>query len=94
MKTFIIGKTYGTPSICNSECIFSYTIIARTATTVTIKNKFGDVKKCRISKKFSEHCKAETILPEGNYSMCPMLSADELIEEPNTNITMNIGGAV
>ena len=29
MKTFEIGKTYTTRSICDSECIYSATVVAR-----------------------------------------------------------------
>jgi hypothetical protein len=76
MKTFEIGKTYTTRSICNSDCIWSYTITARTASTVTAVNKYGEEKRYRIIKKLSEYRNAETILPEGKYSMCPTISAE------------------
>lgn len=77
MQTFAIGKTYATTSICNSKCVFCYTVLSRTAATVTMINKFGVQKTYRINKKLSEYRNAETILPEGNYSMCPILSADK-----------------
>lgn len=74
MKTFKIGETYTVRSICNHECIWSYKVIARTAQTVTITD--GDeVKRCRISKKTSNYLNAEAIYPEGQYSMCPILTA-------------------
>lgn len=76
MNKFEIGKTYETRSACNHECIFSFTITARTASTVTAVDKFGETKRYRISKKFSEYRNAETFLPFGNYSMCPMISAN------------------
>lgn len=76
MKTFEIGKTYSTASICNSDCVWSYTITARTASTVTAVNKYGEEKRYRIIKKLSEYRNAETILPEGKYSMCPTISAE------------------
>jgi hypothetical protein len=77
MQTFAIGKTYTTTSICNSDCVYSYKVVKRTAATVTMINKFGVQKTYRINKKLSEYRNAETILPEGNYSMCPILSADK-----------------
>lgn len=77
MQVFEVGKTYTTISICNSDCVFSYQVVKRTASTITVVNKFGETKTCRISKKFSDYRNAETILPEGNYSMCPMISADQ-----------------
>ncbi len=76
MKTFEIGKTYSTTSICNSDCVWSYTITARTASTVTAVNKYGEEKRYKIIKKLSEYRNAETILPEGKYSMCPTISAE------------------
>lgn len=77
MLKFEIGKTYTTASICNSDCVFSYKVVKRTAATVTMINKFGVQNTYRINKKVSEYRNAETILPEGNYSMCPILSADK-----------------
>ena len=74
MKTFEIGKTYSTRSICNHDCVWSFTIINRTAQTVTITDG-KETKKCRINKKLSEYRGSETILPLGNYSMAPMISA-------------------
>lgn len=76
MKQFEIGKTYSTSSICDSNCIWSYTITERTACTVTATDKFGETRTFRISKKHSEYRNAETFLPEGSYSMCPMISAE------------------
>lgn len=74
MKKFEIGKTYTMRSACDHECVWSYTVTARTASTVTLTDGKETIK-CRISKKFSEYRNAETVLPLGNYSMCPMLSA-------------------
>lgn len=74
MKKFEIGKQYSMRSICNHDCVWTYTVTARTAQTITITDG-KETKKCRISKKTSEYRGAETVLPLGNYSMCPMLSA-------------------
>lgn len=75
MKIFEIGKTYGTTSIGNSDCKITLTVKSRTATTITAVDNHGEVKKLRINKKFSTYRNAETVLPLGNYSMCPMISA-------------------
>ena len=75
MIKFEVGREYSTRSICDNNCIFSYTITNRTASTVTAVDKFGEEKRYKISKKFSEFRGAETFLPLGNYSMCPMISA-------------------
>lgn len=74
MKKFEIGKTYRMRSICNSECVWEYTVIARTAQTITITDG-KEKKKCRINKRLSEYNNSETVLPLGNYSMCPTLRA-------------------
>ena len=76
MKRFEVGKIYSVRSIGNNDCIWSYEVVTRTAYTITLKDKHGEVKRCRISKKFSEYCNVETVLPEGNYSMCPILRAE------------------
>lgn len=74
MKKFEIGKTYSMRSICDHNCIWTYTVTARTAQTITITD--GEkVQKCRINKKSSEYRNAETVYPLGQYSMCPSLTA-------------------
>lgn len=74
MNTFEINKTYSMRSICDHECVWTYTVVARTATTITITDG-KETKKCRINKAYSEYRNAETIFPLGRYSMCPILSA-------------------
>lgn len=74
MKKFEIGKKYSVRSISNNDCVWTYEVIKRTAKTVTITDG-EEVKTCRINGKLSEYREAETILPLGNYSMCPVLSA-------------------
>lgn len=74
MKKFEIGKTYTMRSICDHNCIWSYTVIDRTAQTITITD--GEkVQKCRINKAASEYCNEETVYPCGRYSMAPSLHA-------------------
>lgn len=74
MKKFEVGKEYSMRSICNHDCVWTYTVTARTAQTITITDG-KEVKKCRVSKKTSEYRNSETIFPLGQYSMAPMLSA-------------------
>ena len=76
MKKFEIGRTYSTTSCCNSECVITYTIIGRTAATVTATDNHGETARFRISKKHSEYRNAETFLPWGAYSMAPMITAE------------------
>lgn len=74
MRKFEVGKQYKMKSICDSNCIWSYTVLSRTAKTITITD--GDkTLKLRISQKTSEYREAESVYPLGQYSMCPILSA-------------------
>lgn len=75
MKKFEIGKTYSVHSICDTNCIWNYVVTARTASTITISDG-AKVKTCRIVKNLSEYRNAETVRPLGNYSMCPLLTAN------------------
>lgn len=74
MKKFEVGKQYSMRSICDHECIWTYTVTARTAQTITVTD--GEkVQKFRINKKSSEYRNAETVYPLWQYSMCPSLTA-------------------
>lgn len=74
MKKFEIGKTYSMTSICNHDCIWSYTVTARTAQTITLSDG-KETKRCRISKAATQYRDAETVYPLGQYSMAPSLTA-------------------
>lgn len=74
MKRFEIGKQYSMRSICDHDCIWTYTVTERTDATVTITDG-NETKKCRINKQYSEFRNSETIFPLGKYSMCHTLSA-------------------
>ena len=77
MKQFQVGKVYQCRSICDYNCIWSYTVIERTAATVTLRdNHSGKVQKNRISVSISKYFDAETVYPLGRYSMCPSLTAN------------------
>lgn len=74
MKKFEVGRSYSAKSVCDHNCIWTYTVTARTAQTITITDG-KNVQKCRIDKKISEYRNAETVYPLGKYSMCPSLTA-------------------
>ena len=76
MKKFEIGKTYSMNSACMHDCVWSYTVTARTAQTITL-NDGEKVIRCRINKGLSEYRGAESVYPLGRYSMAPILSADK-----------------
>lgn len=68
---FEVGKTYTCRSVCDYDCVWSYTIKSRTA--ATIKTECG--KSLRINKRLTKHFGCEIVLPQGNYSMSPTLRA-------------------
>lgn len=74
MKKFEIGQQYSMRSACDHNCVWTFTVTARTAQTVSITDG-KEIKRCRISKGYSEARGTETIFPLGQYSMAPMLSA-------------------
>jgi hypothetical protein len=70
---FEVGKTYSTPSICDSDCIFSFTILARTAKTITTEVHGRVVRRgvaCRNG--------VESFKPFGTHSMCAVITADKV----------------
>ena len=71
------GRKYYARSVCNFDCIWVFTVIDRTACTVTLKDEDGRIKKCRIDKTSAIHFVAESVKPLGNYSMAPILTANK-----------------
>ncbi len=69
MKQFEIGKTYSSRSICDSNCIYTATIIKRTAKTVVAEID-GHARRCKIH----IDSEGEFIIPE-RYSMAPTYRA-------------------
>tara|TARA_R100001510_G_C7471562_1_gene87597 strand:+ start:51 stop:311 length:261 start_codon:yes stop_codon:yes gene_type:complete len=68
---FEAGRTYTTRSICDSECVFAYEIIRRTAASVWVRGINGMV----VRRKIEIWEGQETCLPEGRYSMAPVIKA-------------------
>ena len=73
MNQFQIGCTYNTRSICDHDCIFSFTILSRTAKTVTTQIRGKTVRRG-----LSLWNDVEQFNPFGNYSMCAIVGADDL----------------
>jgi hypothetical protein len=71
------GVTYATRSICDHDCIFSFTIVSRTAKRVTIKDKRGEVSKRGVS----TWAGVEQFKPFGSYSMAAIIGADRILAE-------------
>ena len=78
MLKFEVGNIYACRSACDHDCIWYFRVVSRTKSTVTILK--DDEKKPvvkRINKQLSECNGAESVYPLGNYSMAPVLSADD-----------------
>ena len=70
---FEVGKSYSMRSACDHECIWTYKVIKRTKSTITLKSDRGEVQRCRV--KVSEILGAECCQPLGRFSMSPILRA-------------------
>ena len=68
---FQVGKTYFDRSACDYDCIFSFTILARSAKSVTI-NVRGET----VRRGLSIYDGREQFKPFGSYSMAAVVSAD------------------
>lgn len=71
------GKTYATPSIGDSSYMVTATITKRTAKRVTFLMK-GETKPT--TKGIFIYDGKECFYPRGQYSMCPTLRADDVVE--------------
>jgi hypothetical protein len=70
---FTAGNTYTQRSICDSNCVFSFRVVSRTAKTMQLDS--GDGVTRRVGIKFDrEGC--EFAFPLGRYSMAPTIRAN------------------
>ena len=70
-KTFQVGETYSTRSACDHECVFSFTVISRTAKFIQVEDKHGRVSRCKVQIWDGN----ESAYPMGRYSMAPCIRA-------------------
>lgn len=88
---FEVGRTYSTRSACDHNCIYSYTVVARTAKRLTLRQPGESKTRVRgiAIDRGVEYC-----LPEGRYSMAPVIRADRVIAaEPPTEASGSERGA-
>ena len=71
---FETGKTYACRSVCDHECVWTFTIASRTAKSI----RTSEGKTLRINAELTAMNNAETVCPRGRYSMAPILTADKL----------------
>lgn len=72
MTSFEVGKTYQARSICDYDCIYSFTILARTAKTVTV-----EVHGKTVRRGLSVWDGVEQFSPFGKYSMSATIYANK-----------------
>lgn len=72
-QQFKVGETYATRSIADYDTVFSFTILGRTAKTVSLKVR-GKI----VRRGLSVWQGVEQFKPFGNYSMCAIVSADKV----------------
>lgn len=70
---FEVGQTYSTRSACDHECVFSFTVVKRTAKFMTVTDKFGKQTRCGVM----NFDGVERAFPMGRYSMAPQISSDQ-----------------
>ena len=79
LATFEVGQTYQMRSVGDYNCVWSFTVVKRTAKTITLE---GDTEQPgTISRRVYEFQGVEQVRPFGSYSMCPILGADKVAGE-------------
>jgi hypothetical protein len=72
---FQVGQELSTRSLCDYDCVFRFTVVKRTAKTVTLKY-FNELKTVKVrSRDGYEFC-----YPLGSYSMAPSVDATKAAE--------------
>lgn len=69
---FEVGKTYEARSICDWQCVWTFTVIKRTAKFITIVNERGEESRVGVSVWEG----VERALPLGRFAFAPVIMAD------------------
>ena len=78
VNQFDFGLTYSTRSACDYDCVFSFEVTKRTASTITVKYWDKEVRrKVRVSGDVAGDVAGdvEICFPMGIYSMAPSINA-------------------
>lgn len=73
-STFTVGQTYSATSVCDHTCVWSFTILRRTAKFITIRDRWGTVSRVGVRSDGTE----EVALPLGSYSMAPVIRSSKV----------------
>ena len=69
---FTAGEAYTCSSPCDSGCIWTYTVVSRTASTIRLRDQYGEIVTRRVK---VDSDGTEYVMPHGTYSMAAVLSA-------------------
>ncbi len=69
--TFQVGTTYSATSNCDSNCVWTFEVIKRTAKFITLRESDGDIRRVGVRAYDGE----EWASPFGSYSMAPVIRA-------------------
>jgi hypothetical protein len=75
--TFQVGARYWAQSACDSNCVWWFTVTARTAKRVTLLEDSGDVHVRGVK----TDGQGEWVLPFGSYSMAPVVRASRTADD-------------
>lgn len=75
VATFEVGTTYSARSACDSNCVWHFTVEARTAKTVKLRHHSPINEREVTTHRPRVSCGEETILPFGSFSMAPVIRA-------------------
>lgn len=74
-ESFIVGRTYACRSFCDHNCIWTFTVTARSAKFVTLTGEDG--KAVRVGLRVWNG--VEACSPLGVFSMSPVLTAEKVV---------------
>jgi hypothetical protein len=70
---FQVGRTYSIRATCDYECIYSFTILSRTAKTVNV-SFCGEIVRLKVG---IDEKGIEYFMPYGSHSLAPCVGADD-----------------
>jgi hypothetical protein len=77
MEQFKAGTTYQTRSVCDHDCIISFTVVIRTAKSIKVAAKTDTLNGKTLRIKPTYDGAAEYVKPWGSYSMAPIMTAQD-----------------
>lgn len=90
---FKVNQTYATRSIGDSNCVFQYTVILRTAKFVTLEDEYGETVRVKVTPIGNG---GEIAYPDGKYSMAHSINSlrDEVNPERTADYDIRLGDYV